>query len=696
MKLGFLLKITDQGEREAHSINREKTWADHIPDARDAINRLTGFDKTGKRVYLLRFFGKVGYLLGVIQSTTGRRGDNSAAWIYVPCKAKISGEELEEVLHQVEQSAFADKGMDKDELREIFNKKYDEKDVFATAVEEIESKPSGQEATYALRYYGSGCDHSLSELLGDYLAQKEYAEYNGILLVNTASEIGPNGTVRPLDSDLIQTVTIEPPEAEGFAACIQRGEKLYKFDKCIEAPRGQKIIVHWKPNDEHYAPIEKTYTAGDDLETFTIEDADRRIRIRREWFCVKGKEDGKNLSELGHSAIKITVNGKDYPLQERGLDVAESAVKKGIGIKVTADDYKEYTGKLLLQPEQPKAASGNGNGANASKGQRQQPIRSNGNRANTDENLIYVLQLSSPRPRKKIILHRCEFKYDYTYDNVINCINFPNDPRVTIETAKITVSVTTKGTPKKEPEIEFISPRQKTSQGGTNPPTTRVPQPANNNSTTSPQGAKSGNGNRQLEKNRSLKDIALGCVLGALFVLLCGGIWWVWDNNKSEWKKEVSWLPFGIPNVVPKTEVTGSAVEAQVGVNDTPASVETSIDTAGLSQAILYLDKYDNWHKDSLELYNATKGLYDELNDFRTENIEKRVNQWESNKSERLQEVLAALQENHNNRFDPHKGKEANGGKYNPQTDSIINVNKYKNWLKYKHEPQSHSQDYRH
>ena len=37
MKLGFVLKITNGGESEARSINKQESWARYATDARSAI-----------------------------------------------------------------------------------------------------------------------------------------------------------------------------------------------------------------------------------------------------------------------------------------------------------------------------------------------------------------------------------------------------------------------------------------------------------------------------------------------------------------------------------------------------------------------------------------------------------------------------------------------------------------------------------
>ena len=82
MKLGLVIKITNGGESEGFSINKNDSWAHYATDARSAIKELSNFDASEKTVYLLKFLGTLGYLLCVIKARpegSGRPNDNTAA-----------------------------------------------------------------------------------------------------------------------------------------------------------------------------------------------------------------------------------------------------------------------------------------------------------------------------------------------------------------------------------------------------------------------------------------------------------------------------------------------------------------------------------------------------------------------------------------------------------------------------------------
>ena len=97
-----------------------------------------------------------------------------------------------------------------------------------------------------------------------------------------------------------------------------------------------------------------------------------------------------------------------------------------------------------------------------------------------------------------------------------------------------------------------------------------------------------------------------------------------------------------------------------------------------------YLDKNEVWHKDSLDFYPATRGLFDDLNEFSVNNVNSRFEEV-LNKSSNYNRVKNALNESHNLGINPHKGKEQNEGKYNSVGDVRININKYIEWLATEH-----------
>lgn len=107
-----------------------------------------------------------------------------------------------------------------------------------------------------------------------------------------------------------------------------------------------------------------------------------------------------------------------------------------------------------------------------------------------------------------------------------------------------------------------------------------------------------------------------------------------------------------------------------------------------IDSAIVYLDSAKIWHKDSLEKFEKTKGLFDELNEFKIYHIKQRVD-GDLKDSEKLKQVLDNLQNGQEKGIDFEEGRKTNNGKYNSPTDKGIDIENYIKYVTTKPEPKS-------
>lgn len=340
MKLGLILKITNGGESETCSINKQESWSRYASDARSAIKELQGFDGSDKTIYLLKFLGSIGYLLSVIKSRpegSGRPNDNTAAWIFVPGLAVVSASEMEQVLKKVEEAISESKGIDNAKLEETFSKDYATKNVLVSDLEKIFSTADGN---YALRYYNG--DYRLNELLGEHLAQTEYGRYKGVFFVENNSGIKLS-TNDVLNFEPKPSITISPLKSMGgFVAGFPTAKGFMKFDRDIELANGQKITIEWRR--DNYAPIVKTFTAGvDNTADLEIKEAERRVRIQRSWFSVQDSQ--------GITIPNANVSINHQLITDDHLDIAESSlINNRISIDIQASGYEDYHEMLQTIP----------------------------------------------------------------------------------------------------------------------------------------------------------------------------------------------------------------------------------------------------------------------------------------------------------------------------------------------------------
>ena len=116
------------------------------------------------------------------------------------------------------------------------------------------------------------------------------------------------------------------------------------------------------------------------------------------------------------------------------------------------------------------------------------------------------------------------------------------------------------------------------------------------------------------------------------------------------------------------------------GVTATQDEDFTLTDT-DMQKAFNYLESNDTWHKDSLDRFDATHGLFDELNEFKIDKIEKTNATLKNGKLVKIVEALKNIP--------PDSRPGTHDGKYNAKDDKQININNYINSINNTATPQS-------
>lgn len=149
-----------------------------------------------------------------------------------------------------------------------------------------------------------------------------------------------------------------------------------------------------------------------------------------------------------------------------------------------------------------------------------------------------------------------------------------------------------------------------------------------------------------------------------------------WDNHYIEWT-----LP---PTIVAKEHgETETGYVSSEEVSQKPKEKD-------LTQVLSYLEGNDVWSKEELDKYPETVELFDALNRFDGEAVERIHKEDLSEQSTKLKQIVDAFSNNRGKDF--HKGKEANNGLYNKENDYKINVENYINWLSDYHAPTTSQQ----
>lgn len=583
MKLGFLLQITQDGNpSDGFSVNKNELWANRvISDVRTAI-KLNNYYGTEKVVYLVQFLGSIGYLICVIKASpegSHRPDDNTAAWVFFPADIEISVDQTINILKIVEEAISQKKRTDYERLEELFSQEYNKKDILFSAVSTISSKKG---SVYAIRYYNG--DFTLNELLGLALAQQEYGNYQGVILVDKSLNI-THISQNELNFEPQKISVFNPlSPIDGFQPCILSQNNQYRpFDKSIEVPSGTQITVYWVRNG--YGVIMKSFPAQGGPECPTsakINQSEYRILIPKKLFYVTDNNG------LPISQFEVRINHQ--LMDGESMEITESHYQRGIDISITSKGYAEWR-KSKVHP--------------------------------------YLDRRMDVHLSKR--LYHYEFKIPICQDKK----ETSNDATISIETYHKLKSSPIKG---------YIA-YDRIQEG-------------------------EGHYNRLYWDDHWLtkfKYVAYGFI-SCIFVLLMYAGCSVLENYEFQ----LGWPPI-------KEASHPQPKDWAQNVNESPANTD-------FANAVNYLESNDIWHKDSLDGYETTRGLFEELNSFNVSALEQRSSELIKG-SEKLSDLVSTLRKYIDDQKNPRIGKENNGGNYNSSDDNIINVGNYKKWLSEEHSP---------
>lgn len=555
-KLGIVVQAANQGNQDIFQKNKEEGWAKSIDDLRIPMGGLAfSNDDTEPAIYI-KFLGEKGYLLALVFTDHGgsRSGDNTTVWVHVPAACDISNTETVEVIEQIKEIAKTGNFVSSPIYDKIAGKTYPDKGVLLPAVSTICSDPKASK--YGVRRLS---DFTLQELLGNNIAQHEYAKYKGIFLLNKSVGFGNNfeelGAEEPKEVRTLQA----PKSQEGFEPYIVVARKDVPFTKAVEFSDGADVCIKWKK--EGYEAISKKAKVTDKEEDFQNSiKIDAKEDIYKEVHCDNIKVYGSDGSPIANFEVwlnRLPENRKTFYVPAR----------RDCQITIKADEYEDKD--------------------------------------------VTLKELTSD---KGIKLEKKLHHYHFA-----------------LEGSNVEFSITTQRRLTKSP-IKGYSADDDISEKDVN----------------------------NLSYDGILQKIMyFGIGLGAC--LLAVGLY-------------VGWNVF-VMDREPKFED-----KQEAGPTATQDEDFTFTDT-DTQKALNYLQSNDTWHKDSLDRFDATSGLFDELNEFEVNKIKDRNATLNNDKLGKIVEALEQIP------ADSRPG--THDGKYNAKDDKQININNYINSINNTATPQS-------
>lgn len=313
---------------------------DKVEDLRDRSYNQK-IKNVGYSPFLLLTLYPEGFMVTVMKFLgEGRVNDYAAGWIFVPNNLGISGTELKRIVDQVK-DILSDKFDVK--IQELIEKHYEPRKI------PLSCQPSSGSSD-AVRYYGSGSQYSLEEILNDPF-QDEYAKYRSVILLDSSTNMkydeAEDLTKQPIKKSAILSFPNSYETTHGFTPYIDGEEKQW-YPCYVE----NSIPVVWKKDG--YADIQKLeyIRLSEQTATPPLESEMTKI-IPLNKIYVYDNEDNSN--EIKNFTVKY--KEKEYP-QNKPIEVLESDYKSA-EIIIKADGYKEKSiliekaclGKVYLDPK---------------------------------------------------------------------------------------------------------------------------------------------------------------------------------------------------------------------------------------------------------------------------------------------------------------------------------------------------------
>lgn len=210
-KLGIIVK--NSTVKTIFERNAEQSWSKATGnDMATPMNKLTFSSNDTEPAIYVKFLGMEGYLLALVFANSGatRSGSYFTVWVHVPAACDISNAETIRVIEQIKEVAKTGNFKSNPIFDEIAGNTYQDKGVLLPAVSTICSDPNASK--YGVRRLP---DFTLQELLGNNIAQHEYAKYKGIFLLNQS--VGFGNDFEKLGAEIKEVRTLQAPKTqEGF------------------------------------------------------------------------------------------------------------------------------------------------------------------------------------------------------------------------------------------------------------------------------------------------------------------------------------------------------------------------------------------------------------------------------------------------------------------------------------------------
>ena len=343
-KIGFRIYRFKEGPSVGLTVN-EGDWTKKVVDIRDILKLYNSEDESKFAMFMS--FSENGAYITIARSISGRGGDNTAAWIYIPNNIEVTGTEIIQIIDIVKEELSASKS-NVERLTQIFCKDY-------RTTESAAYMPSSVEKIFAKRNVGF---YPLKDIIGEKRYQPIYSNYNVILINDMDGMEIVDKNITDLSSEkMVETLVFCPPVKQDLpnGVSVHFNTPGYpSFNKPVRVYKSSHISLVFKRTGFEDIPYMDSVEENDQI--CGVPTFNWKISISKDLFkvraahnceldllnyariCINGAELGWNhiiqLSEreAGNATVSISANG--YETFERKINLLN------VRIPITVDLHR--------------------------------------------------------------------------------------------------------------------------------------------------------------------------------------------------------------------------------------------------------------------------------------------------------------------------------------------------------------------
>lgn len=330
-KIGFRIYRFKEGPSIGLTAN-EGDWTKKVVDIRDILKLYNSEDESKFAMFMS--FSETGAYITIARSISGRGGDNTAAWIYIPNSIEVTDSEIIPIIEVVKEELSASKS-NVERLSQLFAKEY-------RTIEATDFLPSSSEKVYAKRDVGF---YPLKEIIGEKRYQPIYSNYNVILINDKDGMEITDKSVVDISTDLMdETLVFCPPVKQDIPKGVTvhfntSGHPL--FNKPVRVYKSKRIEILFKRHG--FESISYMTSVEENDQICGIPNFDWKLFISRSKFRIR---TAHNPEKDITGEANISINGNKL-IGNQVILLSEMDAENAV-ISISANGYEPQERKVNL------------------------------------------------------------------------------------------------------------------------------------------------------------------------------------------------------------------------------------------------------------------------------------------------------------------------------------------------------------